>query len=52
MEKTIQWVNNVSRMVDQTAIPYELKYVDIKTGQEMFDAIKTIDLFLFGWYNM
>ncbi len=42
MEKTIQWVNNVSRMVDQTVIPYEFKYVDIKTGQEMFDAIKTM----------
>lgn len=40
--KTIEWVKNVSRMVDQTIIPYEFKYVDIKTGQEMFDAIKTM----------
>ncbi len=40
--KTIEWVDNVSRMVDQTIIPYEFKYVDIKTGQEMFDAIKTM----------
>lgn len=40
--KTIEWTGNVSRMVDQTIIPYEFKYVDIKTGQEMFDAIKTM----------
>lgn len=42
MNKTIEWVDNVSRMVDQTVIPYEFKYVDIKTGQEMFDAIRTM----------
>lgn len=40
--RTIQWTDNVSRMVDQTLFPYEFKYVDIKTGQEMFDAIKTM----------
>ena len=40
--RTIQWTNNVSRMVDQTLFPYEFKYIDIKTGQEMFDAIKTM----------
>lgn len=44
--RTIEWVNNssgkVSRMVDQTIVPYELKYVDIKTGQEMYDAIQTM----------
>src|ERR1035437_6762960 len=40
--KTIEWTNNVSRMIDQTVVPYELKYVDIKTGQEMFDAIQTM----------
>lgn len=40
--KTIEWKNNVSRMIDQTVVPYELKYVDIKTGQEMFDAIQTM----------
>ena len=40
--KTIEWVNNVSRMVDQTLIPYEFKYVDIKTGDEMFTAIQTM----------
>lgn len=40
--KTIQWVGNCSRMVDQTLVPYEFKYVDITGGQEMFDAIKTM----------
>jgi len=40
--RTIQWVDNVSRMVDQTKFPEEYVYVDIKTGQEMYDAIKTM----------
>ena len=40
--RTIQWVDNVSRMVDQTRFPEEYIYVDIKTGNEMYDAIKTM----------
>lgn len=40
--RTIQWIDNISRMVDQTLVPYEYKYVDIKTGQEMYDAIQTM----------
>ncbi len=42
--KTIEWIRdkNVSRMVDQLVIPYEYKLVDIKTSDEMFDAIKTM----------
>lgn len=40
--KTIEWTNNVSRMVDQTIIPYEYKMVDIKSVNEMFDAIQTM----------
>ena len=40
--RTIQWVGNVSRMVDQTKVPYEYVMVDIKTGDEMYDAIKTM----------
>ena len=40
--RTIQWVDNVSRMVDQTKFPEEYIYVDIKTGNEMYDAIKTM----------
>lgn len=38
--KTVEWKDNVCSMIDQTVIPYEYKYVDIKTGQQMFDAIK------------
>ncbi|MDR1167568.1 MAG: S-methyl-5-thioribose-1-phosphate isomerase [Heliobacteriaceae bacterium] len=38
--KTIEWVEDYSRMVDQTVLPYEFRYVDIKTGQQMFDAIQ------------
>lgn len=40
--RTIQWVDNVSRMVNQTKFPEEYVYVDIKTGDEMYDAIKTM----------
>ena len=40
--RTIQWIENVSRMVDQTKFPEEYVYVDIKTGDEMYDAIKTM----------
>lgn len=44
--RTIQWVSennlNVSRMMDQTRFPHEFKYVDIKTGQQMYDAIQTM----------
>lgn len=40
--KTIEWVNNVSRMIDQTILPKEFKLVDIKTCEEMYDAIKTM----------
>lgn len=40
--KTIQWIDNVSRMVDQTKIPYEYVTIDIKTGDEMYNAIKTM----------
>ena len=40
--RTIQWVDSVSRMVDQTKFPEEYVYVDIKTGDDMYDAIKTM----------
>ena len=40
--KTIEWVDNYSKMVDQTLLPYEFKYVKITGGQEMYDAIKTM----------
>ena len=40
--KTIEWIDNYSKMVDQTVLPYEFKYVKITSGQQMFDAIKTM----------
>ena len=40
--KPIEWIDTYTRMVDQTKFPDKYEYVDIKTGQEMFDAIKTM----------
>ena len=45
--KTVEWIKTgelegVSRMVDQTLIPYEYKKVDIKTCEQMYNAIKTM----------
>ena len=40
--KTIEWVDTYSKMVDQTVVPYEFKYVNITTGEDMFNAIKTM----------
>lgn len=45
--KTVEWIRTgdlkgVSRMVDQTLIPYEYKKVDIKTTEQMYNAIKTM----------
>lgn len=40
--RTIEWVNNYSKMVDQTKFPEKYEYVNITTGQDMFDAIKTM----------
>lgn len=38
--KTIEWIDNISRMIDQTRLPHEFKTVDIVTCDEMFAAIK------------
>ena len=40
--KTIEWVDTYSKMVDQTVIPHEFKYVNITNGEEMFNAIRTM----------
>ena len=40
--KTIEWIDTYSKMVDQTVIPYEYKFVNITGGQEMFDAIRNM----------
>ena len=38
--KTIEWTDNISRMIDQRILPYEFKTVDVKTADEMYTAIK------------
>lgn len=38
--KTIEWIDNFSRMIDQTILPYEFKTVDITTSEQMYFAIK------------
>ncbi len=40
--RTIQWIDTYSRMVDQTKFPDKFEYVDIKTGEDMFSAIRTM----------
>ena len=40
--KTIEWVDTYSKMVDQTVVPYEYKFINITTGSEMFDAIRNM----------
>lgn len=40
--KTIEWVNNCSRMIDQLILPKEFKTVDVTTCEQMYDAIKTM----------
>ncbi len=40
--KTIEWIDNYSKMVDQTVIPYEYKFVNITTGDDMFNAIRNM----------
>ncbi|MCQ2754731.1 MAG: S-methyl-5-thioribose-1-phosphate isomerase [bacterium] len=38
--RPIQWIDGYSRMVDQTVIPYEYKFINITTGDDMFNAIR------------
>ncbi len=40
--KTIEWQDTYSRMVDQTIVPYEYRYVNITSGDAMFDAIRNM----------
>jgi methylthioribose-1-phosphate isomerase len=40
--KTIEWVNDAARIIDQTKLPEELVYIDIRTAEEMFEAIKVL----------
>ena len=40
--KTIEWKNDVVRIVDQTKLPLELAYEQIENINQMFDAIKIL----------
>ena len=40
--RPITWENGKSKMIDQTVIPYEYKYVEITTGDDMFNAIRNM----------
>jgi methylthioribose-1-phosphate isomerase len=40
--KTIQWLGNKARLIDQRKLPKEEVYVDITTPEEMYDAIKSM----------
>lgn len=40
--KTIEWEGTYSKMVDQTVVPYEYKFVNITSGDDMFDAIRNM----------
>ncbi|HIE43161.1 MAG TPA: S-methyl-5-thioribose-1-phosphate isomerase [Nitrospinaceae bacterium] len=42
MIKTIEYVNGVVRMIDQTRLPTEKVFVDCKTIEEVGEAIKTM----------
>lgn len=40
MQKSVEWQNNIVKMIDQTKIPHSFEIVDIKTYKEMYIAIK------------
>jgi methylthioribose-1-phosphate isomerase len=40
--KTIEWIDNAARIIDQTLLPTELKYLDITEVQAMWEAIKVL----------
>ena len=40
--RPIYWEDGKSKMIDQTVIPYEYKYVEITTGDDMFNAIRNM----------
>lgn len=40
MIKSVEWQNNKVKMIDQLKIPHNFEFVDIKTSDEMYTAIK------------
>lgn len=42
--KTIEWVDDKVKIIDQTQLPLNLSYVNITTIEEMYEAIKTLKI--------
>ncbi|MBN1504912.1 MAG: S-methyl-5-thioribose-1-phosphate isomerase [Candidatus Eisenbacteria bacterium] len=40
--RTVEWVGGAVRIIDQTALPVELKYVDLVSPEEVAEAIRTL----------
>jgi methylthioribose-1-phosphate isomerase len=40
--KTIEWIDDAARIIDQTLLPTELQYLDIVDVQTMWEAIKVL----------
>lgn len=41
---TIKWINGCARLIDQTLLPTQLKYIDCKDVKTMWHAIKTLQV--------
>jgi methylthioribose-1-phosphate isomerase len=39
---TIAWENDAARIIDQTALPLEKVFIDVRTSEQMWDAIRTL----------
>lgn len=42
MLRPVEWVGCAARIIDQTALPLDLRYEDVATPQAMFDAIRAL----------
>lgn len=40
--KTLYWENGILKLIDQTKLPQEMVYIDCKTKEEVWDAIKVL----------
>ena len=40
--RPITWENGKSKMIEKTIIPYEYKYIEISSGDDMFNAIRNM----------
>lgn len=41
---TIAWEANAARIIDQTALPLEKRFLDIRTMEQMWDAIRSLQV--------